>query len=66
MSESKAEQIDRVKANLPLPDDPVGGAAPDSNALDAPHRECGLWRREREAGHAGQQWTRVRRTRDAS
>ena len=35
MSESKAEQIDRVKANLPLPDDPVGGAAPDSNALDA-------------------------------
>jgi hypothetical protein len=34
MSESKQETIDRVKASLPLPDDPVGGATPDHNSLD--------------------------------
>jgi hypothetical protein len=33
--ESKAEQIDRVKANLPLPDQPVGGASADLQSADA-------------------------------
>lgn len=33
--ESKAEQIDRVKANLPLPDMPVGGASADLQSADA-------------------------------
>lgn len=32
--ESKAEQIDRVKANLPLPDQPVGGASADLQSAD--------------------------------
>jgi len=31
--ESKASQIDRVKANLPLPDDPPC-SAPDFNSMD--------------------------------
>lgn len=34
MSESKQETIDRVKADLPLPEVPVGGAAPDHNTMD--------------------------------
>ncbi|KAK4934591.1 hypothetical protein LTR10_024194 [Elasticomyces elasticus] len=33
--ESKQEQIDRVKANLPLPDQPVGGASADLESADA-------------------------------
>ncbi|EXJ83164.1 hypothetical protein A1O1_06783 [Capronia coronata CBS 617.96] len=32
--ESKQEQIDRVKANLPLPDQPVGGASADLQSAD--------------------------------
>lgn len=32
--ESKEEKIDRVKANLPLPDDPVGGASADLQSAD--------------------------------
>ena len=32
--ESKEEKIDRVKANLPLPDDPVSGASADLQSAD--------------------------------
>jgi len=32
--ESKQDQIDRVKANLPLPDQPVGGASADLQSAD--------------------------------
>ena len=32
--ESKSDQIDRVKANLPLPDQPVGGASADLQSAD--------------------------------
>lgn len=32
--ESKTEEIDRVKANLPLPDQPVGGASADLQSAD--------------------------------
>ncbi|ETN43459.1 uncharacterized protein HMPREF1541_02618 [Cyphellophora europaea CBS 101466] len=32
--ESKTEQIDRVKANLPLPDQPIGGASADLQSAD--------------------------------
>jgi len=32
--ESTQEKIDRVKANLPLPDDPVGGASADLQSAD--------------------------------
>ncbi|RVX70931.1 hypothetical protein B0A52_06088 [Exophiala mesophila] len=32
--ESKQEQIDRVKANLPLPEQPVGGASADLQSAD--------------------------------
>ena len=32
--ESKEDQIDRVKANLPLPDQPVGGASADLQSAD--------------------------------
>ena len=32
--ESKSEQIDRVKANLPLPDQPFGGASADLQSAD--------------------------------
>jgi len=34
-NENKAEEIDRVKANLPLPDQPVGGASADLESADA-------------------------------
>jgi len=33
--ESKQETIDRVQANLPLPDQPVGGATADLQSADA-------------------------------
>ena len=33
--QNKDEQIERVKANLPLPDDPVGGASADLQSADA-------------------------------
>ena len=33
--QKKDEQIERVKANLPLPDDPVGGASADLQSADA-------------------------------
>ncbi len=48
MSESKAEQIDRVKANLPLPEDPP--RAPDFNSADASAVGGGSGRVE---GHTG-------------
>ncbi|OAL30616.1 hypothetical protein AYO20_08703 [Fonsecaea nubica] len=32
--ESKQDQIDRVKASLPLPDQPVGGASADLQSAD--------------------------------
>ena len=32
--ESKQDTIDRVKANLPLPDQPVGGASADLQSAD--------------------------------
>ena len=32
--ESKTEEIDRVKANLPLPDQPYGGASADLQSAD--------------------------------
>jgi len=32
--EDKVSQIDRVKANLPLPDQPVGGASADLQSAD--------------------------------
>lgn len=44
MSESKAEQIDRVKANLPLPEDPP--RASDFNSADARTVNVGSGRHE--------------------
>lgn len=32
--ESKTEQIDRVKAGLPLPEQPIGGASADLQSAD--------------------------------
>lgn len=50
MPDSKAEQIDRVKANLPLPDDPPG--ASDLNSLDERTVNVGTGRTGGNAGTA--------------
>ncbi|KAM3528933.1 hypothetical protein MY4038_005641 [Beauveria bassiana] len=48
MPESKSEQIDRVKANLPLPEDPP--RAPDFNSADARTTNVGSGRTEAPLG----------------
>lgn len=48
MSESKSEQIDRVKANLPLPEDPP--KPPDFNSADARTVNVGSGRTEGNMG----------------